>query len=69
MTEYIWRVKTRLPERYGNLCKVLARGRMNSCLVEFQDGFRVVTSRNYLMKQETFEQRIIKTAAKRKFIP
>jgi hypothetical protein len=47
---YFWRVRTRLPDRYGQPCKVLARGRLNSCLVEFQDGFRVVTSRNYLRK-------------------
>jgi hypothetical protein len=60
MQEYIWRVKTRLPERYGTRCKVLARGRLNSCLVEFKDGFRVVTSRNYLMKEDTFARRLAK---------
>jgi|GEM_PF-2960421 len=48
MKVYIWRVKTRLPERYMTTCKVLARGKLNSCLVEFEDGYRVVTSRNYL---------------------
>jgi len=47
---YFWRVKTRLPERQGTLCKVLVRGKMNSCLVEFEDGYRVVTSRNYVRK-------------------
>jgi predicted SprT family Zn-dependent metalloprotease len=47
---YTWRVKTRLPERKGSPCRVLARGRMNSALVEFTDGYRVVTSRNYLRK-------------------
>lgn len=51
MYPYVWRVKTRLPERKGTRCRVLARGRMNSCLVEFEsDGYRVVTSRNYLRK-------------------
>lgn len=49
---YIWRVSTRLPERKGTLCKVLARGRMNSCLVEFEDGYKVVTSRNYLRRAQ-----------------
>mgnify|MGYP001415141829 CR=1 FL=1 len=44
MTHY-WRVKTRLPERFGCACIVLVRGRMNSILVEFEDGYRVVTSR------------------------
>ena len=31
----------------GKRCRVLAMGRrMNSCLLEFEDGYRVVTSRN-----------------------
>lgn len=47
---YRWRVRTRLHERFGHTCKVLVRGRMNSCLVEFLDGYRVVTSRNYVRK-------------------
>lgn len=35
--------------RKGQLCRVLARGTMNSCAVEFlADGFRAVTSRNAL---------------------
>lgn len=34
--------------RKGERCRVLARGRMNSALVEFEDGYRVVTSRNGL---------------------
>jgi hypothetical protein len=49
---YIWRVKARLPERFGKRCRVLARGKMNSALVEFEDGFRVVTSRNYLRRSD-----------------
>lgn len=47
---YYWRVKTRLPERKGQLCRVLVRGGMNSALVEFEDGYKVVTSRNYIRK-------------------
>lgn len=47
---YIWRVRTRLPNRKGTRCQVLARGKMNSCLVQFEDGYKVVTSRNYLRK-------------------
>ena len=47
---YYWRVKTRLPERKGTRCRVLARGKMNSALVEFEDGYKVVTSRNYFRK-------------------
>ena len=50
MTLYYWRVKTRLPERKGQLCRVLVRGKMNNCLVEFMDGYKVITSRNYVRK-------------------
>jgi hypothetical protein len=57
MNQYVWRVKTRLPGRYLSRCRVLARGKMNTCLVEFEDGYRVTTSRNYLMKLETWQKR------------
>jgi hypothetical protein len=60
MTRYIWRVKTRLPERYMTPCKVIARGKMNTCLIEFEDGFCVTTSRNYVMKWETAQKRLLK---------
>jgi hypothetical protein len=36
--------------RKGQLCRVLAQGKMNSCLIEFQDGYLAVTSRNALRK-------------------
>jgi len=37
--------------RKGQLCRVLVRGSMNSCLVEFlSDGFQAVTSRNALAR-------------------
>jgi len=39
-----------LPGRKGTLCRVLARGSMNSALVEFLDGFRAVISRNALRR-------------------
>lgn len=42
---HVWFWRSRLPERKGEPCRVLARGRMNSILVEFADGFQVVTSR------------------------
>ena len=37
-------------DRKGQLCRVIARGAMNSALVEFQDGVRHVISRNALRK-------------------
>lgn len=36
--------------RKGQLCRLLARGKMNSCLIEFADGYLAVTSRNALRK-------------------
>lgn len=48
--EWFW--KTKLPERKGQRCRVLVRAkRMNSILVEFQDGFKVVTSRYAVRKR------------------
>lgn len=47
---YYWRVRTRFPERFGQLCRVLVRGGRNSCIVQFEDGFKAVTSRNYMRK-------------------
>jgi hypothetical protein len=45
--DHVWFWRARLPERKGERCRILVRSRrMNSCLVEFPDGFRVVTSRN-----------------------
>ena len=53
MTEqlYRWHWRARLPERRGELFRVLCRGKMNSCMIEFlSDGWRVITSRNALRK-------------------
>lgn len=36
--------------RKGQRCRVTARGTMNSCLVVFDDGYRMVTSRNAIKK-------------------
>jgi hypothetical protein len=38
-------------DRKGQACRVLARGTMNSALLEFEDGYRVVTSRNGLRRR------------------
>lgn len=47
---HVWRLNKYLPERKGMLCQILARGRMNSILVEFQDGARFVTNRYAVRK-------------------
>lgn len=38
--------------RKGQPCKVTARGKLNSCRVEFADGYVMITSRNALMKNK-----------------
>jgi hypothetical protein len=47
---YRWRWRKRLPERHGQLFRVLVRGKLNACLIEFEDGARYVTSRNALRR-------------------
>lgn len=42
--------------RKGQICRVLARGNMNSCLIEFADGFKAITSRNALRKSAYREE-------------
>jgi hypothetical protein len=49
---HVWWWKSVLPERKGQPCRVLVRGKMNSILVEFEDGFKVVTSR-YAVRKRT----------------
>lgn len=42
----VWYWRARLPDRKGQRCRVVLRARrMNSVLVEFEDGYQVVTSR------------------------
>lgn len=51
---YIWYwhpSRWRPIDRKGQACRVVLRSRMNSALVEFADGFRVVASRNALRKR------------------
>lgn len=51
MTHY-WRIRKWLPERYGQACRIICVGkRMNSILVEFEDGVRYVTIRYFVWKR------------------
>ena len=44
---YTWFWRKKLPDRKNTNCLVIARGKMNSILIEFKsDGYQVVTSRN-----------------------
>jgi hypothetical protein len=36
--------------RKGQPCDVTARGKLNSCRVEFADGFKMITSRNAIRR-------------------
>lgn len=48
---YAWRNNSKRATLHGRLCRVIARGRMNSALVEFPDnGQRECVSRNALRK-------------------
>ena len=57
---YVWAWGPKYPrtlDRKGQECRMLVRGKMNSCLIEFlSDGWRVVTSRNALRKVKGNEQ-------------
>lgn len=42
---HVYRWRKWRPDLFGRACRVLARGRLNSVLVEFGDGTRHVVSR------------------------
>ena len=48
---HVWYWKKKLPERKGQPCRVLARGKKNIVLIEFADGFKVITSRFAVRKK------------------
>ena len=55
---YVWGPRLKIPGmavlgRKGQQCRVLARGKMNSALVEFADGEQYVVSRNALRRKTT----------------
>lgn len=45
---YSWKNNPKRQALYGRRCRALARGRMNSMLVEFEDGEKEVISRHAL---------------------
>jgi hypothetical protein len=48
--DHVYRWRKYHPSLYGRRCRVLARGAMNSVLVEFADGVRHVVSRYAVRK-------------------
>jgi hypothetical protein len=49
-----WRWRKYLGDCHGQLCRVLAVGWMNSALIEFDDGYRVLSSR-YAVRRVSVE--------------
>jgi hypothetical protein len=47
---HTWRVYKFLPERFGQLCRIVFTAKRNTALVEFQDGYRVVTIRYFVRR-------------------
>lgn len=47
---YAWKNNSVRASFYGLRCLVVARGKMNSCLLRFEDGRYLVTSRNAIRK-------------------
>lgn len=45
MYTHTWYWRKWLPERNGQRCRIVAVGKLNSALVEFSDGYRVITNR------------------------
>jgi hypothetical protein len=56
--DHVWFWRSRLPDRKGERCRVLATGALNSAMVEFEDGLVVITSRYAVrkVKQESSVQ-------------
>lgn len=49
---YVWFWSVKHGDRKGQRCRVWARGAMNSIGVEFEDGFRTVTARHAVRKDQ-----------------
>lgn len=47
---HVYRWRRYRPDLFGRLCLILARGRLNSILVQFEDGTRHVVSRYSVRK-------------------
>jgi hypothetical protein len=47
---HCYRWKRYRPELYGQPCRILARGKMNSLMIEFADGTRHIVSRYAVRK-------------------
>ncbi len=48
---YAWKNNPKRLTLYLRECKVIARGRMNSCLIEFETGQKECVSRNSIRRK------------------
>lgn len=49
---HTWRWKSILGERFGHPCRVVCTGKLNSALIEFADGYKIMTSRWAVRKRK-----------------
>ena len=59
MSEQIYIYRWNRMGRKGQACRVISRGKLNSCLVEFFDGHKAITSRNAIRKVKMSDNEII----------
>jgi hypothetical protein len=55
MYRFVWKNNPRRETLYGRACRVVTRGKMNSALVEFENGQREIVSRNALRRLKNVE--------------
>lgn len=55
---YAWKNNPKREELYGRRFRVIARGSMNSVLVEFEDGQKEIISRNAIRRVKSNSCRI-----------
>ena len=48
---YAWKNNPKRQSMYKKRCRILARGKMNSALVEFENGQKEIVSRNALRRE------------------
>lgn len=49
----VWYWRKKLPERKGQRCRIVTAGSMNSVMVEFEDGFKTITSKHAVRPAST----------------
>jgi len=59
---YVWGNNPKRAMMKGRRCRVLRRGSLNSCMVEFEDGQAEIISRNALQKVETVRCRTLRVS-------